>query len=73
LFVRRYDNAKTSEGGSKKFNLLESLRSSIRPSVYRRMTVQLESMQEERALLLRWFGHVDVDPDALLSLTNDTN
>ena len=38
------------------------------------MTVILQSMsEEEHALLLRWKGNVDIDPDALLNLTNDTS
>jgi hypothetical protein len=37
------------------------------------MTLILDSTgEEERALLLRWSGNVDIDPDALLNLTNDT-
>jgi hypothetical protein len=37
------------------------------------MTIILESMrEEERALLLRWSGNVDIDPDALLNLTKGT-
>ncbi len=70
----RYDTAKKSEEEQKqKFSLLESIRASIRPSIYRRMTIILESMrEEERALLLRWSGNVDIDPDALLNLTKGT-
>jgi hypothetical protein len=57
----------------KRFNLLASLRASVQPSIYRRMTIVLQSMgDEERALLLRWTGNVDVDHDALLNLTNET-
>ena len=44
----------------------------IQPSVYRRMTVVLQNMSDdEHALLLRWSGKVDLDPEALLNLTND--
>jgi hypothetical protein len=73
-FFYRYDTAmKSEEENKKKFNLLESLRASVRPSVYRRMTIILQSMgEEERALLLRWSGNVDIDPDTLLNLTNGT-
>ncbi|CAF4442256.1 unnamed protein product, partial [Rotaria sp. Silwood2] len=73
--IRRYDNIKQSEEVTKKkFNLLEKLRAFVQPSVYRRMTVILQTMaDEERALLLHWRGNVDIDPIALLNLTNDSS
>lgn len=37
------------------------------------MTVTLQNMgDDEHALLLRWSGGVDIDPDALLHLTEET-
>ncbi|CAF3508296.1 unnamed protein product [Rotaria sp. Silwood1] len=73
--IRRYDNTKLSEGGAKKkFNLLEKLRAFVQPSIYRRMTVILQTMaDDEHALLLQWRGDVDIDPVALLNLTNDSS
>ncbi|CAF0844052.1 unnamed protein product [Rotaria sordida] len=73
--IRRYDNSKQSGTRTrKKFNLLEQLRTFVQPSIYRRMTVVLQSMAEdENALLLHWCGDVDIDPVALLNLTNDTS
>ncbi|CAF3465212.1 unnamed protein product [Rotaria sp. Silwood1] len=73
--IRRYDNTKQSEGGTKKkFNLLEKLRAFVQPSIYRRMTVILQTMaDDEHALLLQWRGDVDIDPVALLNLTNDSS
>jgi hypothetical protein len=38
------------------------------------MTVTLQNIgEEENALALRWSGHVDIDPDALLHLTENTS
>jgi hypothetical protein len=38
------------------------------------MQLILQSMgDEEHAFILRWSGNVDIDPDALLNLTNDTS
>ncbi|CAF4788724.1 unnamed protein product [Rotaria socialis] len=73
--IRRYDNAEHSEEVTRgKFSFLKALQAFIRPSVYRRMTVVLETMRdEERTLLLRWSGHVDTDPTALLNLTNEAS
>jgi len=58
----------------KPFNLIASIRGSLRPSVYRRMTRTLDiTGEEEPTFVLRWSGNVDIDPDALLNLTNDTS
>ena len=66
---------KQSEGErKKKFNLLDSLRAFVKPSISRRMTTILESSRDdERTLLLRWSGHVDIDPDALLHLSDEAS
>ena len=74
MFGCRYDTAAPGEEPKKKkFNLLASIRSLLEPSVYRRMTVVLQSMnEEEHALLLRWSGNADADPESILNLTNGT-
>lgn len=52
---------------------MDTLRASIQPSIFRRMSLILDSTNEnERVFLLRWSGNVDIDPDALLNLTNET-
>ncbi|CAF0832205.1 unnamed protein product [Adineta ricciae] len=73
--IRRYDDMKRSEGErKKKFNLLDSLRAFVKPSISRRMTTILESSRDdEHTLLLRWSGHVDIDPDALLHLSDEAS
>lgn len=70
----RYDDMKQSSEGKKKFNLLDSLRAFVKPSISRRMTTILESSRDdEHTLLLRWSGHVDIDPDALLHLSDEAS
>ncbi|UJR32188.1 hypothetical protein I4U23_019652 [Adineta vaga] len=73
--IRRYDDIKKSEEERKqKFNLLNSIRAFVKPSINRRMTTILESLHdEEHALLLRWSGHMDIDPDALLHLADESS
>ncbi|CAF0966269.1 unnamed protein product [Adineta steineri] len=75
--IRRFEKENKSEeekAAKKKFNLKKSLHNFVQPSIYRRMTVVLQSMgEDERALLLRWSGNVDLDPDALLHLTDNTS
>ncbi|CAF1140868.1 unnamed protein product [Adineta steineri] len=68
------NKSEEEKAAKKKFNLKKSLHNFVQPSIYRRMTVVLQSMgEDERALLLRWSGNVDLDPDALLHLTDNTS
>lgn len=75
FFLRlRYDHEQESRAERPKFNLLSTLRALVTPSAYRRMTVVLQTMtDDERGLLLRWSGHVDTDPTALLNLINESS
>jgi hypothetical protein len=49
------------------------IKSSLQPSMYRRLANLLENLTDDELIfLLRWSGNSDIDPGALLNLTNDT-
>ncbi len=70
----RYHNPEESEDEEKKpFSISEFIRASLQPSMYRRLAILLQNlMDDEHIFLLRWSGNTDIDPEALLNLTNDT-
>ena len=75
LYLFRYHDSEQSECEEKKpFSLSEFIRASLQPSMYRRLTVLLQSLtDDEHIFLLRWSGNTDIDPEALLNLASGTS
>lgn len=73
VFSHQIDNDE-KKSKRKSFDFRSFCLSLIKPSVHRRMTVVLQSMnKDERAVLLRWIGHADMDSETLSLLNEETN
>ncbi|CAF0912855.1 unnamed protein product [Didymodactylos carnosus] len=70
VVIRRYGDNKTQLNSNEKFNLIQTLKSCIRPIDYRQQSNEPLDSAEDKVLLVRWTGNVDIDP-SIVHLTQD--